>query len=141
MGQERFRVLVAKVGLDGHDRGAKTVAAGLRDAGCEVIYLGIRHTPAEVVRVAVEEDVDCVGLSCLSGAHMTLFREVFDGLQAAGASDIALVGGGIIPARDRRAMLNWGMSAVFSPGTPLPTIADTVRETCRRRRNTDAAPA
>jgi methylmalonyl-CoA mutase C-terminal domain/subunit len=116
------RVLVGKPGLDGHDRGAKVVAHALRDAGFEVIYSGLKRTPEEIVAEAVQEDVDVIGLSVLSGAHLTLARKVLDRLREAGAGDIALVVGGTIPARDAEALGAMGVRRVFPMGTPLPDI-------------------
>jgi methylmalonyl-CoA mutase, C-terminal domain len=116
------RVLVAKPGLDGHDRGAKVVAHALRDAGFEVIYSGLKRTPDEIVAAAVQEDVDVIGLSVLSGAHLTLARKVLDRLKDAGANDVALVVGGTIPARDAEALAGLGVRRVFPMGTPLPEI-------------------
>jgi methylmalonyl-CoA mutase C-terminal domain/subunit len=116
------RVLVAKPGLDGHDRGAKVVAHALRDAGFEVIYSGLKRTPDEIVAAAVQEDVDVIGLSILSGAHLTLARKVLDRLKDAGATDVALVVGGTIPARDAEALAGLGVRRVFPMGTPLPEI-------------------
>jgi methylmalonyl-CoA mutase C-terminal domain/subunit len=116
------RVLVGKPGLDGHDRGAKVVAHALRDAGFEVIYSGLKRTPEEIVAEAVQEDVDVIGLSVLSGAHLTLSRKVLDRLREAGAGDIALVVGGTIPAKDAEALAAMGVRRVFPMGTPLPDI-------------------
>jgi methylmalonyl-CoA mutase C-terminal domain/subunit len=118
----RLKVLVAKPGLDGHDRGAKVVAQALRDAGMEVIYTGLKRTPREVVREAVEEDVDVIGLSVLSGAHELLCRKVVAELQAAGAPEIRVAVGGTIPAPDVDKLLAAGAWAVFPVGTPLPAI-------------------
>jgi methylmalonyl-CoA mutase C-terminal domain/subunit len=115
-------VLIAKPGLDGHDRGAKVVAHALRDAGLEVVYSGLKRTPAELVAEAIQEDVDVIGLSVLSGAHLTLSRKVLDGLRAAGAEDIAVVIGGTIPPADAAALRGMGVQAVFPMGTPLPDI-------------------
>ena len=117
-----MRVLVGKPGLDGHDRGAKVVAHALRDAGFEVIYSGLKRTPEEIVAEAVQEDVDVIGLSVLSGAHLTLSRKVLDRLREAGAGDIALVVGGTIPAKDAEALAAMGVRRVFPMGTPLPDI-------------------
>jgi methylmalonyl-CoA mutase cobalamin-binding domain/chain len=122
------RVLIAKPGLDGHDRGAKVVARALRDAGCEVIYSGLHQTPEQIARIAVDEDVDGVGLSTLSGAHLTLFPRVVDALAAAGASDIVVFGGGIIPDEDIATLREAGIAAVFTPGTPLEDIERWVTE-------------
>jgi methylmalonyl-CoA mutase C-terminal domain/subunit len=117
-----LKVLVAKPGLDGHDRGAKVVAHALRDAGLEVVYSGLKRTPEELVAEAIQEDVDVIGLSVLSGAHLTLTRKLIEGLRAAGAADIAVVVGGTIPAPDAEALRRLGVHAVFPMGTPLPEI-------------------
>lgn len=123
----KIRVLLAKPGLDGHDRGIKVVARSLRDAGFEVIYTGCHHTPEEIASVAVQEDVDVVGLSCLSGAHKTLFPEVTKCLKEMGAEDIAVFGGGIIPEQDMPQLYNAGIKAIFTPGTPLEATADWIK--------------
>ena len=117
-----MKVLVAKTGLDGHDRGAKVVVHALRDAGIEVVYSGLKRMPEEIVAEAIQEDVDVVGLSILSGAHLTLARRVVDGLRAAGAGEIEVVVGGIVPPRDVEALRALGVSGVFPMGTPLPDI-------------------
>jgi methylmalonyl-CoA mutase C-terminal domain/subunit len=122
------RILIAKPGLDGHDRGAKVVARALRDAGCEVIYTGLHQTPEQIARAAIDEDVDGVGLSTLSGAHLTLFPRVVDALRALGADDIVVFGGGIIPDEDVPTLEAAGISAVFTPGTPLENIETWVTE-------------
>jgi methylmalonyl-CoA mutase, C-terminal domain len=119
-----LKVLVAKPGLDGHDRGAKVVVQALRDAGLEVVYTGLKRTPAEIVQTAIQEDVDVVGLSVLSGAHRPLSERVVEGLRAQGASDIAVVVGGIIPPRDVDGLHAIGVSDVFPMGTPLPEIVE-----------------
>jgi methylmalonyl-CoA mutase C-terminal domain/subunit len=116
------RILIAKPGLDGHDRGAKVVARALRDAGCEVIYTGLHQTPAQIAQAAVDEDVDGVGLSTLSGAHLTLFPRVVEALSERDAGDIIVFGGGIIPEEDLPALYDAGIAAVFTPGTPLDVI-------------------
>ncbi|MGD2051753.1 MAG: cobalamin B12-binding domain-containing protein [Acidimicrobiia bacterium] len=116
------RILIAKPGLDGHDRGAKVVARALRDAGYEVIYTGLHQTPEQIVAAAVDEDVAAVGLSVLSGAHLPLFRRVIDGLDDHGAGDIVVFGGGIIPADDVATLQDAGMEGIFTPGTPLDDI-------------------
>ncbi|MCA9317093.1 MAG: cobalamin B12-binding domain-containing protein [Planctomycetes bacterium] len=135
MSDERpIRVLVAKAGLDGHDRGAKVVAAALRDAGCEVVYTGLRQTPEQIVEAALQEDVDAVGLSLHSGAHMTLFPRVLELLKAAGAGDILLTGGGIIPADDAARLAEMGVGRLFGPGTPLAELVTYVRDEVARRR-------
>ena len=117
-----IKVLIAKPGLDGHDRGAKVLARGLRDEGFEVIYTGLRQTPEMVVSAALQEDVDVVGLSILSGTHVMMARRVIDGLRAASATDIDVVVGGIIPPRDVETLHALGVSRVFPMGTPLPDI-------------------
>jgi methylmalonyl-CoA mutase C-terminal domain/subunit len=122
------RVLVAKPGLDGHDRGAKVVAAALRDAGMEVIYTGLHQTPEMVAAAAVQEDVDVVGLSILSGAHMTLFPRVRELLVKEGRSDILVTGGGIIPKDDVEALEKLGIGKLFGPGTPTTDLIDYIRE-------------
>ena len=116
------RILIAKPGLDGHDRGAKVVARALRDAGCEVIYTGLHQTPSQIAQAAVDEDVDGVGLSTLSGAHMTLFPRVVQELRERDAGDIVVFGGGIIPDEDLPALRDAGVAAVFSPGASLDEI-------------------
>jgi len=123
-----MKVLVAKPGLDGHDRGAKVVAYALRDAGVEVVYSGLKRTPEEIVAEAIQEDVDVIGLSVLSGAHVPLTRRVLDGLRAQGAGEIRLVVGGTIPPRDVDALLVLGVSRVFPMGTPLPEIVKFFQE-------------
>jgi methylmalonyl-CoA mutase C-terminal domain/subunit len=122
------RILIAKPGLDGHDRGAKVVARALRDAGCEVIYTGLHQTPANIADVAVQEDVDGVGLSALSGAHLTLFPGVVTELGKRGAADIIVFGGGIIPEADIPALESAGIAKIFGPGTSLETIQAWVVE-------------
>jgi methylmalonyl-CoA mutase C-terminal domain/subunit len=117
-----MKVLIAKPGLDGHDRGAKVVAQALRDAGVEVVYTGLKRTPEEIVAEAIQEDADVVGLSILSGAHLLLTRRVLDGLRAAGADDIQVVVGGTIPPRDVEPLKALGATAVFPMGTPLTDI-------------------
>jgi methylmalonyl-CoA mutase C-terminal domain/subunit len=121
-----IRVVVAKPGLDGHDRGAKVVARALRDAGMEVIYTGLHQTPEQIVETAIQEDADCIGLSILSGAHMTLFRRVLELLRERDASDIVVFGGGIIPDDDIQALKDMGVAAIFTPGTPTQHIVDWV---------------
>jgi methylmalonyl-CoA mutase C-terminal domain/subunit len=118
----RIRVLVAKPGLDGHDRGAKVVARGLRDAGMEVIYSGLHRTPDQIVRTALDEDVQCVGLSILSGAHNRLLPEVVAGLRREGLDDVLVIAGGIIPDDDGAKLREAGIAAVFPPGTPISEI-------------------
>ena len=123
-----IRVLVAKPGLDGHDRGAKVVAASLRDAGMEVIYTGLHQTPEMIASAAVQEDVDVVGLSILSGAHMTLFPRVRALLAEQGREDILITGGGIIPKEDMEALEALGVGRLFGPGTPTSALVDYIRE-------------
>lgn len=123
-----IRVLIAKAGLDGHDRGAKVVARALRDAGMEVIYTGLHQTPEMIVRSAIQEDVHCIGLSILSGAHMTLFPEVLELLKREKADDIALFGGGIIPKEDMEKLSALGVKRIFPPGSSTTDIVGWIRE-------------
>ncbi len=125
---DRIRVVVAKPGLDGHDRGAKVVARALRDAGMEVIYTGLHQTPEQIVETTIQEDADCVGLSVLSGAHMTLFERVMTLLRERGADDVVVFGGGIIPADDIPLLSELGVSTVFTPGATTQSIVDWVRQ-------------
>ena len=127
-GDRKIRVLVAKPGLDGHDRGAKVIASAFRDAGFEVIYTGLHQTPEMIVSAAVQEDVDVVAMSVLSGAHMTLFPRVLGLLREAGAEDILLTGGGIIPEEDRKALQEKGVGRLFGPGTPTSEAVAYIRE-------------
>ena len=127
-----IRVLIAKPGLDGHDRGAKIVARALRDAGMEVIYTGLHQTPEQIVETAIQEDVDIIGLSCLSGAHMTLFPRVTELLKEKGAEDIVVTGGGIIPDGDVEKLKDVGIVKVFGPGTPLEEIIEFHRDVKRK---------
>jgi methylmalonyl-CoA mutase, C-terminal domain len=122
----RIRVVVAKPGLDGHDRGVKVVARALRDAGMEVIYTGLHQTPEQIVETAIQEDADVIGLSILSGAHLTLFRAVLDQLAAHDASDIVVFGGGIIPEDDVRELEGAGVAKIFTPGATTQSIVDWV---------------
>jgi methylmalonyl-CoA mutase C-terminal domain/subunit len=128
-----LRILVAKPGLDGHDRGAKIIARALRDAGFEVIYTGLHQTPEMIVATALQEDVDAVGMSIMSGAHMTLFPAVIDLLRAKGAGDIAVFGGGIIPQDDVPRLKELGVAGVFLPGSTTQAIIDWIRENVRPR--------
>jgi methylmalonyl-CoA mutase C-terminal domain/subunit len=123
---DKIRVIVAKAGLDGHDRGAKVVARALRDAGVEVIYTGLHQTPEQIVAAAVQEDVDAIGLSILSGAHMTLFRRTIDLLREQSADDIVVFGGGIIPDADIEELTEMGVAKIFTPGAPTTEIVDWV---------------
>lgn len=122
-----IRVLVAKVGLDGHDRGAKIIATALRDAGMEVIYTGLRQTPEMVVQAALQEDVDAIGISILSGAHMTVFPKVYQLMQEKGLTNVLLTGGGIIPEEDSIQLRAMGVGTLFAPGTNTSDIADYIR--------------
>lgn len=127
------RILIAKPGLDGHDRGAKVVARALRDAGNEVIYSGLHQTPDQIVETAVQEDVDAIGLSALSGAHMTLFPAVINLLREREIDDIVVFGGGIVPERDAEMLKKQGMAAIFTPGTPLADVTGWVESNVRSR--------
>ena len=131
MAERKVRVVVAKPGLDGHDRGAKIVARALRDAGFEVIYTGLHQTPEQIVATAVQEDADAIGLSVLSGAHNYLFARVLELLREQGADDIAVFGGGIIPADDIRTLKTLGVKELFTPGTSTQDIIRFVRENIR----------
>jgi methylmalonyl-CoA mutase, C-terminal domain len=133
MAEKRLRILVAKPGLDGHDRGAKIIARALRDGGFEVIYTGLHQTPEMIAEAAVQEDVDAVGLSILSGAHMTLFPEIIRLLKEKGAEDIAIFGGGIIPADDAKKLREAGVREIFTPGASTEDIVKWVRENVRPR--------
>ena len=128
MADKRIRVLVAKPGLDGHDRGAKVIARALRDAGMEVIYTGLRQTVEQIVEAADAEDVNVVALSLLSGAHNTLFPEVVEALKAKGMSDVPVVGGGVIPESDIPGLKEAGVKAIFTPGTPTKEVIDFIKE-------------
>lgn len=130
-----IRVLVAKVGLDGHDRGAKVVAAALRDAGMEVIYTGLRKTPDMIVEAAIQEDVDAIGISILSGAHMTVFPKIAALLKEKGLSDVLLFGGGIIPGKDIDELKNVGVGQLFTPGASTQEIVAYVKDWVARNRN------
>jgi methylmalonyl-CoA mutase, C-terminal domain len=128
MTDKKIRVLVAKPGLDGHDRGAKVIARALRDAGMEVIYTGIRQTPEMIAEAALQEDVDVVGMSILSGAHMALFPRVMDLLRESGMDEVLVVAGGIIPDEDVPALHDMGIKGIFGPGTPTDDIVSFIRE-------------
>jgi len=131
---DRIRVLVAKPGLDGHDRGAKVVASALRDAGMEVIYTGLHQTPEMIVNAAIQEDVDVVALSILSGAHMTMFPRVLKLLKEAGADDVVVTGGGVIPAEDMAELAKMGVDRLFGPGSDTREIAAYIREVVATKR-------
>ncbi len=130
-----IRVLVAKVGLDGHDRGAKVIATALRDAGMEVIYTGLRQTPEMVVNAALQEDVDAIGVSILSGAHNTVFTKIMGLLKEKGMHDVLVTGGGIIPESDISTLQELGVGKLFAPGTPTTTIASYISEWVATHRN------
>ena len=132
--ERKIRILVAKPGLDGHDRGAKVIARGFRDAGFEVIYTGLHQSPEQIVVAAVQEDVDGIGLSSLAGAHDYLFPRIVELLKEKGAEDIAVFGGGIIPEEDIPALIRSGIKAVFAPGTPIEEAIKWVRENIKPRK-------
>lgn len=129
------RVLIAKVGLDGHDRGAKVIASALRDAGMEVIYSGLRQTPEMIVNVALQEDVDAIGVSILSGAHMTIFPKIIHLMKEKNMQDVLLTGGGIIPEEDMEALLAMGVNKLFAPGADTGEIADYIKKRVNEQRN------
>ncbi len=131
--ERKIRVLVAKAGLDGHDRGAKVVAAALRDAGMEVIYTGLRQTPEMIVGAAVQEDVDAIGISLLSGAHMTIFPKVLSLMKEKGLGDVLLFGGGIIPDKDINALKEMGVGELFTPGTLTSDIVKYIHDWMNKR--------
>jgi len=131
----KIRVLIAKPGLDGHDRGAKVVARGLRDAGMEVIYLGLRLTPEQVAEAAIQEDVDVIGMDCLSGAHMTLFPKTVQLIREKGGKDILVIGGGIIPKKDVPKLKEAGIAQIFGPGTSIDEISNFIRTNLAERSN------
>jgi methylmalonyl-CoA mutase, C-terminal domain len=128
-----LRIIVAKAGLDGHDRGAKVIARALRDAGMEVIYTGLFQTPEQIVQTAIQEDADGIGLSILSGAHMTLFPLVLEQLKAQGAESVVFFGGGTIPPDDAEKLKKMGVREIFTPGAPLQNIVDFVKRECGKR--------
>jgi methylmalonyl-CoA mutase C-terminal domain/subunit len=130
-----IRVLVAKVGLDGHDRGAKVIATALRDAGMEVIYTGLRQTPEMVVTAALQEDVDAIGISILSGAHMTVFPKILQLLKEKKMNDVLLTGGGIIPDDDMQKLNEMGVGKLFAPGTPTSNIAGYIKDWVKKNRS------
>lgn len=133
---KKIRVLLAKPGLDGHDRGIKVIAAAFRDAGMEVIYTGLRQTPEMIVDAAIQEDVDAIGLSILSGAHMTLFPAVLDEMKKRNATDILLFGGGIVPDDDKVALEKLGVAKIFTPGAPTEEAIQFLKRTVEARANT-----
>jgi methylmalonyl-CoA mutase C-terminal domain/subunit len=124
---QRLRIVIAKPGLDGHDRGAKVIARALRDAGMEVVYTGLHQTPEQIVQTAIQEDADAVGLSILSGAHMTLFTRTLELMKERGVDDVVVFGGGIIPDEDIPALEQAGVARIFTPGTPIEVVVDWVR--------------
>lgn len=126
--ERKIRVLIAKAGLDGHDRGAKVIAAALRDAGMEVIYTGLRQTPEMIVEAALQEDVDAIGISILSGAHMTIFPKVLKLMKEKGLDDVLLTGGGIIPKEDVQKLKEMGVGELFTPGTPTTEIIEYIKK-------------
>jgi methylmalonyl-CoA mutase C-terminal domain/subunit len=130
-----IRILVAKVGLDGHDRGAKVIATSLRDAGMEVIYTGLRQTPEMVVNTALQEDVDAIGVSILSGAHMTVFPKIVEFMKQKQLTNVLLTGGGIIPESDMETLKEIGVGELFAPGTTMVTIVDYIRDWANEHRN------
>jgi methylmalonyl-CoA mutase C-terminal domain/subunit len=130
-----IRVLVAKVGLDGHDRGAKIIATSLRDAGMEVIYTGLRQTPEMVVNTALQEDVDAIGISILSGAHMTVFPKIIQLMKEKGLDDVLITGGGIIPAKDMKILNELGVGKLFAPGVRTQEIISYIRDWAEKHRN------
>jgi methylmalonyl-CoA mutase, C-terminal domain len=135
----RYRIVVAKVGLDGHDRGAKVISRALRDAGFEVIYTGLRQTPEQVAETALQEDVDGVGLSLLSGAHMTLFPRVMEELRSRGLDDVVVFGGGIIPQPDIDKLKEMGVSELFTPGSTMASITEWLARTLDERERSTAS--
>jgi methylmalonyl-CoA mutase C-terminal domain/subunit len=130
---KKIRVLMAKVGLDGHDRGVKVICSALRDAGMEVIYTGLHNTPEEVVRAAIQEDVDVIGISLLSGAHMAIFPKIRKLMDEHGLNDVLLLGGGIIPDEDKEALRKLGVKGLFGPGTPLREIVEYIKREVGQR--------
>ncbi|MDH4157552.1 MAG: cobalamin B12-binding domain-containing protein [candidate division Zixibacteria bacterium] len=134
---EKIRVLLAKPGLDGHDRGIKVIAAAFRDAGMEVIYSGLRQTPQSIVAAAIQEDVDAVGVSILSGAHMTLFPAILEEMKAKSADDIILFGGGIIPQDDKEELEKMGVAKIFTPGAPTEEAIEFLRRAVAARKSDD----
>ena len=133
--KEKIRVLLAKPGLDGHDRGIKVIAAAFRDAGMEVIYSGLRQTPPMIVDAAIQEDVDAIGVSILSGAHMTLFPAILEEMKSKDASDIILFGGGIIPDDDRNELEKMGVAKIFTPGAPTEEAIEFLRQAVAQKKS------
>lgn len=137
---KKIRVLVAKPGLDGHDRGAKVIAAALRDAGMEVIYTGLHQTPEMIVEAALQEDVDVIGVSVLSGAHMTIFSQILELMKEKGLEDVLLTGGGIIPAAERERLEAMGVGALFGPGTPTAEIIQYIQDWVAQKESQVSVP-
>lgn len=135
MPERKIRVLIAKPGLDGHDRGARVIVQSLRDSGMEVIYLGLRLTPEQIAEAAIEEDVDVVGLSCLSGAHMALFPKIAELLKEKSSEDVLIIGGGIIPQKDIPRLKEAGIAQIFRPGTSLDEIINFIRTSLEAKGN------
>ena len=133
MPDKKIRVVIAKPGLDGHDRGAKVIARALRDAGMEIIYTGLRQTPEQIVTTAIQEDADGIGISILSGAHQFYFKRVLDLLKEKNASDILVFGGGVIPEDDIPGLLEMGAGAIFGPGTPTPSVIEWLKEAVKAK--------
>jgi len=133
--ERKIRVIIAKAGLDGHDRGAKVIAAAFRDAGIEVIYLGLRQTPELIVEAALQEDADAIGISILSGAHMTIFKKILDQMKLKGLDNVLLFGGGIIPKEDISKLKDFGVGELFTPGTPTFETIDYVKNWVNEHRN------
>jgi methylmalonyl-CoA mutase C-terminal domain/subunit len=132
--ERKIRVVIGKAGLDGHDRGAKVIAAAFRDAGIEVIYLGLRQTPEMIVEAALQEDADAIGISILSGAHMTIFRKILDVMQAKSLENVLLFGGGIIPKEDIEKLKGLGVGELFTPGTPTHETIEYVKKWVKEHR-------
>ncbi len=135
--ENKIRVLIAKAGLDGHDRGAKVIAAALRDAGMEIIYTGLRQTPEMIVEAAIQEDVDVIGISILSGAHMTILPKILNLMEDRGLNDVLLTGGGIIPEEDIEKLKQMGVGELFTPGAPTTAIADYIKQWCKEHPRTN----
>ncbi len=138
--ERKIRVLITKIGLDGHDRGAKVIALGLRDAGFEVIYMGLRQTPEKIVQTAIQEDVDLVGLSILSGAHLTLARRVMEGLENEGREDMIVFVGGVIPEEDKPRLKELGVAEIFTSGTDINQVAQVIIQYTNAKNDGEDAP-
>ena len=138
--ERKIRVLITKIGLDGHDRGAKVIALGLRDAGFEVIYMGLRQTPEKIVQTAIQEDVDLIGLSILSGAHMPLTRRVMEGLKNEGREDMIVFVGGVIPEEDKPRLKELGVAEIFTSGTDINQVAKTITQHVNAKYDREDSP-